>query len=188
MVHFTTRDRALLSQRINDLGETEHGEILKILHRHDINQTSNRNGIFVNLSTIDDVVIEEISNFVNYCISNKAELDAYDKRINECKIRQEYNDIMNKHHHHPPCTHTHQSQPHLEMHTQEQSIIQIEEDGKGDGATSTWSEIDKKNDSLKYIQAKKKYSKRRVEIVRDGDGEDLKPEPYLITENTSAVC
>lgn len=166
---YNSRDRALLSQRISELGETEHNEILKILQRHGVSQTSNRNGIFVNLSSVPDSVIDEMSSFVTYCISNKVQLDEYDKRMNECKIRQEYNDLMMK------------KRPKEEEEDASATAGAPPEDQESDPALEAWMNLDKRNDNVKYCQAKKKFSKRRVDNVKDtGDAEELRPEPYVM--------
>ena len=93
-VRFTVRHRRLLMQRIQELGSTEHEEIFKILQRNNVNHTQNNNGVFVNLSSVDDDVVEQVQRFVDFCFHNNHELDEYDKRINECKISQNYDRFM----------------------------------------------------------------------------------------------
>jgi hypothetical protein len=91
---FSVRERRLLMQRTQELGPTEHEEIFKILQRHDVGHTQNNNGIFVNLSTVPDAVVAEVQRFVDFCFDNKQEMDDYDKRINECKLSQNYDKFM----------------------------------------------------------------------------------------------
>lgn len=55
--------------------------------------THNKNGTFVNFSTIDDAVVQEVSKFTDFCLSNKLELDDYEKRMSECKINNDYSFI-----------------------------------------------------------------------------------------------
>jgi Bromodomain extra-terminal - transcription regulation len=88
---YTSKQKKNLLERINNLSATEHEEIFNIIHKislsqPDVNFTSNKNGIFFNLSTLNDTIIEEIDKFVNFCHSNKIDLDEYDKRLNECKV------------------------------------------------------------------------------------------------------
>lgn len=83
---FTSKQKRQLLERINNLSSTEHEEIFNIIQRHDnINFTSNKNGVFFNLSTVSDAMLEDIDKFVNFCIFNKKDLDDYDRRLNECK-------------------------------------------------------------------------------------------------------
>ena len=64
----------------------EHEEIFNIIKRNaSITYTTNKNGVFFNLSSIEDAVIEQIESFVEFCYANKEELDEYDKHLNECK-------------------------------------------------------------------------------------------------------
>lgn len=85
-MHYTNKHKRQLFERIDNLSSTEHEEIFNIINRHDdINYTSNKNGVFFNLSSLADDVIDEIDKFVNFCLSNKKDLDEYDKKLNECK-------------------------------------------------------------------------------------------------------
>ena len=83
-----------LSDKINSLGSTEHIEIFKILQEHGVPHSENNNGVFFNLTTLDEGILKRIHDFVNYCYENKTELDEYDKRLKECKFRNNITNIM----------------------------------------------------------------------------------------------
>ncbi len=83
---YSIRDRQILSQRISELGPTEHNEIFSIINQHAIEYTRNKNGVFVNMTTMTNEVIHTINQFVCFCHDNKLNLDEYDKRLNECKF------------------------------------------------------------------------------------------------------
>lgn len=85
---WTNRMRKQLRDKINKLSQTEHEEIFKILQTH--NFTKNNNGVFFDISLLGDDVVAMIDNFVNFCINNKIELDEYDKHMNECKMKNCY--------------------------------------------------------------------------------------------------
>lgn len=89
----THRVRKALVHRISTLSSTEHAEVFKILEGHGVVCTHNKNGTFVNFSTIDDAVVQEVSKFTDFCLSNKQELDDYEKRMSECKINNDYSFI-----------------------------------------------------------------------------------------------
>jgi hypothetical protein len=173
-----------LFDKINSLSSTEHEEIYRVIFAHSINTSKNKNGVFFNLSGIDDNVIEEIDTFVNYCISNKQELDEYDKRLNECKLNNKYSEIVN-------------------MNLKLDQLVSIEQKVK---PKDDWSKvkldsksttkfnmlIDKLHEdrdklhikklNSKFINAKKKYSKR---IVSEKKFEyenviELTQDPYLL--------
>lgn len=86
--------RRQLNEKIQTLGNTEHLEIFKILQDNNVLFSENQNGIFFNLTTLDDHVLKQINDFVNYCCENKTELDEYDKRLKECKFRNNISNIM----------------------------------------------------------------------------------------------
>jgi len=87
---FSCRQKKQLRDKIGKLSQTEHEEIYKILKRQRISFTQNKNGIFFDFSLIDSEVSQVIEGFVDFCISNKVELDEYDKQINECKINNSF--------------------------------------------------------------------------------------------------
>lgn len=82
----TNKQRKVLFDKINTLSSTEHEEIFKIVRNHGISFSQNKNGVFFNLSNVSEDIIEEMENFISYCMNNKQELDEYDKIINECKM------------------------------------------------------------------------------------------------------
>jgi hypothetical protein len=87
IVAFTPRERKLLSQRVQDLGPTEHQQIFEMLQAHGVKYMENNNGCFVNISTaVPDELLREVERFVAFCIANKSSLDEYDKNLNECKL------------------------------------------------------------------------------------------------------
>lgn len=83
---FTNKQRKALVNQISLLSSTEHEEILKILIKHDISYSQNKNGIFFNISTIDDSIVDEIHLLVQFCLNQQQELEQYDIKINECKM------------------------------------------------------------------------------------------------------
>jgi hypothetical protein len=92
---YSNKYKKALFEKISSLSSTEHEEILKIIKGKDINFSQNKNGVFFNLSVLEDDVIEYINNFVEFCLSNKKDLDEYDKKLNDCKINNNFDTIMN---------------------------------------------------------------------------------------------
>ena len=83
---YTNKQKQTLTCKISTLGSMEHEEIFNIIKRHsNVQYTTNKNGVFFNLSSIEDDVVEQVAKFVEFCSSNKQELDDYDKHLNECK-------------------------------------------------------------------------------------------------------
>ena len=84
---YTTREKKQIIDRINQLSRTEHEEILKLINDTVApSYTQNRNGIFINFKALPDDLIKQIDDFVHFCFQNKVKLDEYDIRINECKL------------------------------------------------------------------------------------------------------
>lgn len=90
---YTTRARKALVQRVNELGTTAHEEIFRKLKSHGVDHTQNNNGMFVNLSVVSAPVLDDISAFVDYCIDNDRSLNEYDKKLNECKMNQRFDEL-----------------------------------------------------------------------------------------------
>jgi hypothetical protein len=84
---WSARERRLLTQRIQQLGATEHEEIYKMLE-HSVENTRNNNGVFINISCVPADVLDRIGSFVTFCMNNKPNLDEYDNFINKCKYNQ----------------------------------------------------------------------------------------------------
>ncbi len=162
-MHFSNKQRKLLFDKINTLSCTEHEEIYKIIANNYVNISKNKNGIFFNLSTIDDEVVGRIEAFVNYCLQNKEQLDDYDKKLNECKMMNKVGKIEN-------------------MNIRLEELVTNENQVAKDDWTTIKSDskatfrvasiIQKMNDdreklcvkkaNSKFITAKKKYAKRQV--------------------------
>jgi hypothetical protein len=91
----TTREKKVLANKIANLCPVEHVEIFKIIKDGcDVSFTRNNNGIFINLKNIPDVVLDEITKFVEFCFENKANLDEYDHKVNQVKIKSKVNTVQ----------------------------------------------------------------------------------------------
>lgn len=180
---YNNKYKKSLFEKINSLSTTEHEEIYRIIIDSNVNISKNKNGVFFNISSVDDDVIEQITTFVDYCISNKDQLDEYDKKLNECKLSNKYAKVIDMN-------------------------IKLENMGVGDKQKKQddWSKVklDQKSvnkylffiekfnedrDKLyhkkvnsKFINAKKKYSKK-ITVDKKFEYEhveELHPERYLI--------
>lgn len=87
---YSNRQRRKLVDTISTLSVTEHNEIFKLLESHHVKFTKNRNGVFLNFSAVPDNLIDTIYRFVEFCLENMTKLEAYDKRIIECKLHNNY--------------------------------------------------------------------------------------------------
>ncbi len=180
---YPNKSRKFLFEKINSLSSTEHEEIYRIIKEHSVNVSRNKNGVFFNLSTINDEVIEKINTFVTYCISNKDQLDEYDKRLNECKLSNKYGRIVNMNINLENFVHNEQlpeckddwSKMKLDHNSSAKIsllILKLNEDRE---------KLHIKRLNSKFINAKKKYSKKFATDKKfDYDHiDELSPEPYL---------
>jgi hypothetical protein len=191
MDKYTNKHKKFLFEKINSLSKTEHEEIYKILKKHNtnnpdflINFSRNKNGIFFNLSDINDVLFEELDNFVTYCINNKKDLDDYDKKINECKINNNYNNIIHINLESYPKEELYQEKMLEDWNmiiTDPKSVVRVA--NYVERLMNDRDRIGKKKMNVKFNNARKKFAKRVVNEKKiDADGfKDLEPESYLIT-------
>ncbi len=163
MMSYNNKFRKNLLEQISSLSSTEHGEIFKMIRTHEVNFTQNKNGVFFNLSVLDDTLIEEIHNFVSYCVSNKKQLDEYECKLNECKLNNNFDTILNI--------------PLDKMEKFEQNPVQKEDWSCLNNLQSSKTQrlvnfiekmsldkekVVKKKANVKFCNARKKYAKRTV--------------------------
>lgn len=178
--NYSITEKKKIQENIGLLSSTEHEEIYKILieNEKNIEFTKNNNGVFFNLSIVSNKTIYLIENFINYCLSNKKELDEYDKKINQYKIEK------------PPI--------HMKLEDLNKNIVSADDTKEiGD---SSWSElvsdtksikrianyienvlddhektVNKKKTTVKFNTKRKKYSKKV--ILDSSQGSILKKDP-----------
>jgi len=162
-----SRRKKQLRDKINKLSFTEHEEIFKILRNKSCNFTQNKNGTFFDISNIEEETFSTVEQFVDFCICNKKELDEYDKKINECKISNNFDKL--------------QSIPLTEVINSEESTDNWQAllaDVKNNDKISAFvnlleNNFDKlsiKKTNTKFLNTKKKYSKKFV-IERKGEAD-----------------
>lgn len=182
---YSNKQKKALFEKINSLSSTEHEEIHRVISAHNVNTSKNKNGVFFNLSSVSDEVIEQIDKFVNYCISNKDKLDEYDKRLNECKINNNFAPIVNMN-------------INLENMVQVESPDEVKDDWSKVKAEDTKSytrfiqfaeKMHEEKDKLhlrrvnsKFINAKKRFSKRIVcdKKIEFDHIDELAKESYIL--------
>jgi hypothetical protein len=70
MQHKIMYSHTEIKNKINNLSEDEITEIFKIIKNNNEKYSTNKNGIFINLSTLTKNTILEISNFLYFCDNN----------------------------------------------------------------------------------------------------------------------
>ena len=59
----TLQDMKLI---IESLEDNKHVEIFRILQKHKVNFSENKNGVFINLSELPERIIQELVSYINY--------------------------------------------------------------------------------------------------------------------------
>jgi len=186
------RQKKNLLEKINRLTYTEHDEIFKLLKVQNVPFTQNKNGVFFNMSSIDNAILLEIEQFIEFCLKNKKELDEYDKKINECKISNKYDKILSS-----SDLISKEVRPHqdnsltavLAANKKEDWQAVMLEVKNSEKLTSfvemletNMDKIHKKKINTKFVNAKKRYSRKLVSDKKfDADlCNNLDEEPYYI--------
>lgn len=64
---------------IESMTKEHHIEIFKILKLYNIKYTENNNGIFINMTNINDECLNKINNYVNFINENKKNIIEFEK-------------------------------------------------------------------------------------------------------------
>lgn len=85
MTKFSLHFKRQLTTRIEACSLTEQSEIFKIV-KDLCTYTQNRNGVFLNLTNIEDSILDKIIEYVSFSQQNKNDFEKHDKKINEFKL------------------------------------------------------------------------------------------------------
>jgi hypothetical protein len=84
-----------LVKQILELSRNEHIELFRLINNHTTKYTINNNGIFINMNVIDDLLLNKINNFLEFCVANTESLDKHESYINNEKIKFLNSDDIN---------------------------------------------------------------------------------------------
>lgn len=68
-----------LVEAIKRLNPTEYEELFKLLHQNKCEYTRNNNGVFLNLTWLNEEIIKKIELFVQFCYASRKEIQHYEK-------------------------------------------------------------------------------------------------------------
>ena len=72
---YINSEKKKMVEEISKMHNIEQIEIFKVFLKHDIKFTRNNNGIFINLSKVDDVVLDKIKERINFYNKNNKYLE-----------------------------------------------------------------------------------------------------------------
>jgi len=72
-----------IKNNISNLNSNELEEIFKIIHKNNNNNyTKNNNGIFINLNWLNEEILNQVNNYINFCIKSHNEINKYEDICN----------------------------------------------------------------------------------------------------------
>ena len=75
-----------IERKIKQFSSTQIEELFKILTKNNCKYTLNNNGVFLNLSWLEEDLLKKIEIFIDFCNESKKEVDKYEKickKLNE---------------------------------------------------------------------------------------------------------
>jgi len=79
----------IIKNNIANLNQNELDEVFKIIYKNNNGYTKNNNGIILNLSTMNEDLLEQIDNYINFCIKSHNEINKYEVLCNN------FSDVIN---------------------------------------------------------------------------------------------
>ena len=83
------KERKEIFENINILVKSEHEEIFKIIRKHKITYTENSNGIFFDLNTVSDDALQQIKEYIVFCLKTRQEHESRLKDLESIRIQNE---------------------------------------------------------------------------------------------------
>ena len=69
----------IIRNTIENLDDSHHPEVLRILKDNNVSYTENRNGIFVNLTLVDPKILNSIEKYISFIEKQRKHLDTTEK-------------------------------------------------------------------------------------------------------------
>lgn len=81
IVRMPMTDLKQIKDRVEALNQHHQIQILKIMTQYNVDLTENKNGSFINLTNVDDVVISKITDYLSY-------VDQQEMQLKEIEIQK----------------------------------------------------------------------------------------------------
>ncbi len=76
-------DLKQIKERVEALNQHHQIQILKIMTQHNVDLTENKNGSFINLTNVDDVIISKITDYLSYVEQQEMQLKEIENQKTE---------------------------------------------------------------------------------------------------------
>ncbi len=178
-----TRQKLQLVDNMRRLSSTEHDEVFKLLRQNNIKFTQNSNGVWCDLFSVDAGTIQLMTDLVDFYCCNKVELDEFEQRLAEAKMK---NSVYG-------CGTTF-------VHAAAASRPAIDDvlslcDKKAKKAlvpyapaTTAAAQAAKKTTTARFMLAKKRYSKRSTKVAAVEADDELQPDEAANSSQGVARC
>ena len=74
-----------IKNEIESMNKTKQLEVLTILKDNSVNISENKNGCFINLTTLNIEIIDKLKNFIKYSSNQEEQLNNFEKKILDVK-------------------------------------------------------------------------------------------------------
>lgn len=74
-----------IKSRIDSIDTKTHIDIFKIFKEHDVPFSENSNGIFINISEVDNTIIEKVDKYLDYLYNQENELNKIEQQKEQYK-------------------------------------------------------------------------------------------------------
>lgn len=143
---------------IEQLNKNELEEVFKIIYKSNNNFSKNNNGVYINLSWINEDILIKINNYIDFCIKSHNEIIKYENICNN------FSDVINNSNDYSNINNSHN--PIIKDKNEENDI-----NSKNKQKISSY---------MKFYLLKKKFAKLSLSIVNKNE-KFLTHEEYLIS-------
>ena len=182
----TERCKSLVAA-IETLSQTEIEEMFKMIHKRHKDYTRNNNGVFINLTWVNEELLQDLENYVCFCIRSRSELqkfeslcDVLNSKTARCIDDAKYIDTLDT----LDTQQTTQQQQTVTL-VHDENVSENVLEGESLGVTEDVAVDEERtpyrmSSSARFTMLKKRYSKQMNEYLHEYES-DLKPDRYVYT-------
>jgi hypothetical protein len=186
----TERCKSLVAA-IETLSQTEIEEMFKMIHKRHKDYTRNNNGVFINLTWVNEELLQDLENYVCFCIRSRSELQKFESLCDVLNSNSktartiddaEYTDTLGT----QQTTHPmHPTQQQTATNVHDENVTENVMEGESLGVTEDVAVDEERtpyrmSSSARFTMLKKRYSKQMNEYLHEYES-DLKPDRYVYT-------
>jgi len=164
----TERCKSLVSA-IDNLSKTEIEEMFKMIHKRHKDYTRNNNGVFINLTWVNEDLLNDLENYVRFCTCSRTELRKFESLCDVLNSNMKTLDTKQL------CEIVKDT---IELNQETNEVVEDVVDTETE--IETEKIINKVSSSARFAMLKKRFSKQTNEYLHEYEN-DLKLEQYIYT-------